>query len=55
MGRQVLHRDAGVLGEDLVDLGHGVVEAVHDRVDLGAQAGREHHRLLDVAAVAQRR
>ena len=53
VGRQLLHRDAGVLGEDLVDLGHGVVEAVHHGVDLGAQAGREHHRLLDVAAVAQ--
>ena len=51
---ELLDRKAGVLGEDVVDLGHGVVEAVDDGVDLGAQAGREHHRFLDVAAVAQR-
>ena len=43
-----------VLGEDVVDLRHGVVEAVDHRVDLGAQAGREHDRLLHVAAVVQR-
>ena len=43
-----------VLGQDVVDLRHGVVEPVHHRVDLGAQAGREHDRLLDVAAVVQR-
>ena len=43
-----------VLGQHVVDLGHGVVEAVDHGVHLGAQAGREHDRLLDVAAVAQR-
>ena len=53
--RQLVGRDAGVLGEDLVDLGHRIVEAVDDRIDLGAQAGREDHGLLQVAAVAQRR
>ena len=42
-----------MLGEHVVDLGHRVVEAVDDRVDLGAQTGREHHALLDVAAVAE--
>ena len=47
-------RGAGLLGEDVVDLRHGVVEAVDHGVDLGAQAGREHHGLLDVAPVAER-
>ena len=51
--RQLLDRDAGLLGEDVVDLGHRVVEAVHHRVDLGPQAGREHDRLLHVAPVAE--
>ena len=54
VGGELLHREARMLGEDVVDLRHGVVEAVHHRVDLGAQAGREDHGLLDVAAVAQR-
>ena len=53
--RQLVGGHAGVLGEHLVDLGHRIVEAVDDRVDLGAQAGREDHGLLQVAAVAQRR
>ena len=42
-GRQLVGRDPGVLGQHLVDLGHRIVEAVHHGVDLGAQAGREHH------------
>ena len=54
VGRQLLHREVRVLGQDVVDLRHGVVEAVHHGVHLGAQAGREHDRLLDVAAVVQR-
>ena len=45
---------AGLLGQDVVDLGHRVVEAVDHGVDLGAQAGREDHRLEHVAPVAQR-
>ena len=54
VGRQLLHGAVRVLGQDVVDFRHGVVEAVDHGVDLGAQAGREHDRLLDVAAVAQR-
>ena len=42
-----------MLGQHLVDLGHRIVEAIHDGVDLGAQAGGEDHGLLQVAAVAQ--
>ncbi len=54
VGGQLLHRQVRVVGQDVVDLRHGVVEAVHHGVHLGAQACREHHRLLDVAAVVQR-
>ena len=51
---QLLHRETGMLGEHVVDLRHGVVEAVHHGVHLGAQAGREDHGLLDVALVTER-
>ncbi len=51
---ELFDRDLRLLGQDVVDLGDGVVEPVHHRVDLGAQAGREHDRLLHVALVAQR-
>ena len=54
VGGELLHGEVRVLGQDVVDLRHGVVEAVDHGVHLGAQAGREHHGLLDVAAVVQR-
>ncbi len=53
VGGQLLLRGAGLLGQHVIDFGDRVVEAVDHRVDLGAQAGRQHHRLLDVATVAQ--
>ena len=44
----------GLGGQELLDLGHRVVEPVDHGVDLGPQAGRQQHRLLEVRPVAQR-
>ena len=47
-GLQVHHRQAGQIGERVGRIVQGAVEARHRRVELGAVAGGEHHRLIDV-------
>jgi hypothetical protein len=53
MRRQLLDGDAGLVGQDFVHLGHRIVEAIHDGVDLRPQARREHHHLLQIATVTE--
>ena len=50
---QRLDRAAADGGQELLDLGHAVVEALDHRVDLGAQAGRQDDRLGQVGLVPQ--
>ena len=46
-------RAAADLAEELLELGHTVVEALDHRIDLGAQAGRQEDRLGEVRLVPE--
>ena len=48
---QRVHRAPADGDQELLELGHAVVEALDDRIDLGAKAGGEDHRLGQVGLV----
>ena len=50
---QGLHRRTGHVGEELLEVGHSLVEPVHDRVKLGTEAGGQDDGLRQVRTAAQ--